>query len=228
MMIGSRAFAWLLAGALGAAAIGAGCLYDAAKRCGDGATLNASEVCVCAPGHVPVYRDINILQPSTPTEKPPFSSCRPCGEHEVPSGDQCACAVGYVRKATGCEPSNLGATCAADADCASGDATYCQLPAGYCTSKGCAGNADCNTAADYACATTATPPYCKRPPVGQGGACTMLGPDPACATEAPICVLGGCAPMGCKTDGDCSPSRHCCDFTKFGQPGVTLCLGSCP
>jgi hypothetical protein len=129
----------------------------------------------------------------------------------------------------GCDPSNLGNACASDADCAAGDQKFCRLPEGYCTKQGCAGNADCNTVADYACATTATPPFCKRPPVGEGRACTMMGPDPACGPEAPLCALNRCTVSGCKIDADCSPSRKCCDITKFGQPGLMLCLpGACP
>ncbi|MEA2696613.1 MAG: hypothetical protein QOI66_884 [Myxococcales bacterium] len=210
------------------AALAMGCLYDPAQRCGPGEVLDQTEVCVCAPGNVPVYRDITVITPA-PMEKLPFSSCVPCGTHEVAKADQCVCAVGFVRSGAACVPSNLGATCAADADCAAGDQTFCHLPVGYCTKKTCASNADCNVDADYACALTETPTYCKRPPVGQGGACTMVGPDPACGPEAPLCVLNACAVSGCKTDADCSPSRKCCDFTKFGQPGLTLCFpGACP
>lgn len=211
-------------------AMTAGCLYTASERCGPGEVQDVTDVCVCAPGNVPVYRDITVLSPVSATELKPFSSCTPCGNHQVVSGDKCACAPGFVQGATGCMISNLGATCAADADCAAGDQKYCSLPAGYCTRSGCAINADCNADADYACATTATPAYCQRPPLGQGAACTAAQGDPACTSEAPLCVLGGCvAPPGCQTDGDCTPKRKCCDFTHLGQPGVTLCLaGACP
>lgn len=211
------------------AALAAGCLYSAGDRCGSGQVLDTTEVCVCAPGNVPVYRDITVLSPASPTSKPPFSACTPCGTNEAISGDKCVCAAGFVRGATGCAPSNLGGACTSDADCAAGDQPHCRLPAGYCTKTGCATNADCNVDADYACATTATPTYCQRPPLGQGGACTMTGPDPACSSEAPLCVQNACTAAGCQTDAGCSPSRKCCDFTKFGQPGLTLCLaGACP
>lgn len=215
--------------AIALGALGAGCLYDEAHRCGPNEVLDANEVCVCAPDTVPVYRDIVILQPATPTEKPPFSSCRFCAAHEVVKGDQCVCALGYVASPSGCTPSNLGATCGGDADCATGDQTFCRLPEGYCTKRDCTANADCNAAADYACVTTDTPAYCRRPPVGQGAACTMQGPDPACTMEAPLCVLNKCTPSGCKADSECTPSRKCCDLTKFGQPGLTICFpGACP
>jgi hypothetical protein len=211
------------------AVMGGGCLYHSSDRCGSGEVLDVSDNCVCAPGHVPVYRDITILAPVSPDRARPFSACTPCGANQVISADKCVCAPGFVSGAAGCIPTNLGATCASDADCAAGDQKACRLPEGYCTKASCAANADCNAAADYGCATTANPPYCKRPPVGQGRACTMTGPDPACSSEAPLCVLNACALSGCKTDADCSPSRKCCDFTKFGQPGLTLCwAGACP
>ena len=207
----------------------AGCLYKEGERCGPGAVLDTAEDCVCAPGHVPVYRNITVLSPASPTQVKPFSSCMPCGEHQLVSGDKCVCEAGFVQGTAGCMPSNLGATCTADASCAAGDQKFCSLPAGYCTKSGCATNADCNTDADYACATTATPTFCKRPPLGQGAACTAAQGDPACTAEAPLCVLGGCvAPPGCQTNSDCSPSRKCCDLTNLGQPGLTLCLGACP
>jgi hypothetical protein len=210
------------------AAMGGGCLYDGSQRCGPGEVLNMGDSCVCAPGHVPVYRDITVLSPVNPAEKKPFTACTPCGTNQVISSEKCVCAPGFVMGAAGCVTSNLGATCAADADCAAGDQKHCRLPEGYCTKASCATSTDCNADADYRCATTATPAYCKRPPVSQGKACTMMGPDPACSSEAPLCVLNACAAAGCKTDVDCSPSRKCCDFTKLGQPGLTLCLGACP
>jgi hypothetical protein len=212
------------------AAMTAGCLYDESARCGAGEVLDMADNCVCAPGNVPVYRDITVLMPVSPTEAKPFSSCKPCGANQMVRADKCVCAPGFAQGATGCVASNLGATCTADADCASGDQKFCSLPAGYCTKSGCATNADCNTDADYACATTATPPYCKRPPLGQGAACTAAQGDPACTAEAPVCAVGSCVPPpGCKVDGDCTPSRKCCDLTNVGQPGLTLCLaGACP
>lgn len=226
----TRSPRWI--GLLGAmlTAVAVGCLYDASERCGPGEVLNQGDSCVCAPGNVPVYRNITVLSPVSATEQRPFTACVPCGTNQVIKGDQCVCAAGFVMGAAGCVPSNLGAPCAAEADCAAGDQTHCRLPEGYCTKQGCATNADCNADADYACAATATPPYCKRPPVGEGRACTMQGLDPACTAEAPVCVFNGCVTLpGCKVDGDCSPSRKCCDFTKFGQAGITFCLaGACP
>lgn len=139
----------------------------------------------------------------------------------------CVCRPGYVKGASGCVPSNLGSTCTGEADCVSGDAKSCHLPEGYCTSQGCTSNADCSKASDYTCATDSAGAYCKRPPLNQGAPCSTQGVDPVCGAEATICALGACTVMGCAADGDCSPSRKCCDLSRF-SPGVTLCLGSCP
>ena len=207
-------------------AVAAGCLYDPNDRCSPGEQLDPNDVCVCLPGYVPIKRDITIVTP-TPGEHVPVAYCAPCGENQVVSGEVCVCRSGYVDSPNGCTPSNLGASCAADADCAAGDAKFCRLPEGYCTSQGCTSNADCSMDADYACATDPAGKYCKRPPLKQGAPCTTQGMDPICGTEAPICALGACSVLGCMVDTDCSPSRKCCDLSRF-SPGVTLCLGSCP
>jgi hypothetical protein len=215
---------WLVIAVVAAAG---GCLPYKHDHCGPGEAVDEGDICVCVPGHVPVYREITVVSAANPGQQRPFSACTPCGANQMVSIDKCVCVPGFVSGAAGCIPSNLGASCASEADCAAGDQKSCRLPEGYCTSS-CAASADCNADADYGCATTAMPPYCKRPPVGQGRACAMMGPDPACSPEAPLCVLNSCTSAGCKTDADCSPSRRCCDLTKLGQPGLTLCLAGCP
>jgi hypothetical protein len=216
---------WVVAACL--AALAAGCLYDPNDRCSAGQQLDVNDVCVCLPDHVSVKRDITIVVPAIPGEHIPAAYCAPCGENQVVSNDVCVCSPGYVAGAGGCVPSNLGSSCAGDADCASGDAKFCRLPQGYCTSTGCTGNDGCSQDADYACAIDPTGNYCKRPPLKQGTPCMTQGMDPVCGDEAPICALGACAVIGCVVDADCSPSRKCCDLSRF-SPGVTLCLGSCP
>jgi hypothetical protein len=208
------------------AAVAVSCLYDPHNRCSAGEQLDENDVCVCLPDHVPIKRDITIVTP-TVGERVPTAYCAPCGDNQVVSNETCVCRSGYVAGPNGCVPSNLGTTCAADADCASGDAKFCRLPDGYCTSSGCATNADCSKDADYACATDPAGSYCKRPPLKQGAPCSTQGMDPVCGTEAPICALGACTVLGCMVDTDCSPSRKCCDLSRF-SPGVTLCLAVCP
>ncbi len=209
----------------------AGCLYDANDLCGPGEMISeATSTCVCADNHVPVVRDISILVPTNPTAEPPRAGCEACGTNEEAVGNECKCVAGFVRGANGCVESNLGASCASDADCAVGDNTYCRLPDGYCTSTGCASSDECNVDADYACDASEATAFCRRPPVGEGAVCSGQGPDPACSAEAPICASGTCHVAACVTDDDCSPSRDCCDLSAFtGQSGFTLCMaGGCP
>lgn len=204
-----------------------GCLYNPKDRCSAGEQLDEDDICVCMPNYVPVKRDITVIMPATPTELTPIDHCEPCAANQVVVNGACACQSGYFAGASGCVASNLGTPCGVDADCASGDQKSCRLPEGYCTSAGCATNADCSKDADYACATGTSGTYCKRPPVNQGKACTTQGVDPTCGTEATVCALGACAVYGCTADSDCSPSRKCCDLSAF-SPGATLCLGTCP
>jgi hypothetical protein len=210
------------------AAIG-GCLYDARARCSAGEQLDENDICVCLPNYVPVARAITVITPASASEHLPIDHCAPCGDNQVATNGACVCRSGYVLGPGGCVPSNLGTACTADADCASGDAKLCRLPEGYCTSQGCATNADCSKDADYACAVDPAGNYCKRPPLNQGAACTTQGVDPACGPEATVCALGACTVFGCAVDSDCSPSRKCCDVSRFSMGAMaTLCLAACP
>jgi hypothetical protein len=204
-----------------------GCLYNPSDRCSAGEQLDENDLCVCMPNYVPVKRDVTVIAPASPNEVFPVDHCEPCGANQVVTNGACACASGYVAGPTGCVASNLGTACTGGADCASGDAKSCRLPEGYCTTFGCATNADCGKDADYACASDAGGSYCKRPPLNQGKACSTQGVDPTCGPEATVCALGSCTVYGCSVDSDCSPSRKCCDLSAV-SPGTTLCLGSCP
>lgn len=212
-----------------ALALGAiGCAYDAAERCGPGEVLSPAETCVCAANHVPVPRDVGTLVDSDPSTPPLRAGCRSCGEHAFVQGDRCACEPGYALGANGCVASNLGAPCTGDADCASGDQTYCQPTGGYCTTQACTATMGCLPDAGYVCDSSASPAYCRRPPAGEGNTCTAQGPDPACTTEAPMCASGTCHQAGCTSDDQCSAGRECCDLSAF-SPGLTLCMaGGCP
>ena len=204
-----------------------GCLYNPKDRCSAGEQLDDDDICVCMPNYVPVKRDITEIMPASSTELVPIDHCEPCAANQVVVNGACACQSGSFPGANGCVASNLGTPCGADADCASGDQKSCRLPEGYCTSAGCATNADCSKDADYACAIGTSGTYCKRPPLEQGKACTMQGLDPTCGTEATVCALGACTVYGCTFDSDCSPSRKCCDLSA-SSPGATLCLEACP
>jgi len=155
-------------------------------------------------------------------------------------GGACVCDPGFAKGPSAseytnlCIASNLGATCAADADCAGGTSPHCQIPtgaaAGYCTTTGCASNADCNATEKYACAASANPTFCRRAPLNEGNACAAQGLDPTCGAEAPVCFIGHCAMIGCAADGDCSPSRKCCDesaLASLPKGSLQVCLEAC-
>ncbi len=207
------------------------CTFDADERCGPGELLNELGSCVCAANHAPDVRPVTVLADQDPGSPPPRAGCVACAANEEVKNDACVCVMGMVRGASGCQPSDLGKTCASSADCAGGDAPSCRLPEGYCTTTGCSASAPCRAEADYRCAGSGADAYCQRAPQGQGAACTMQGPDPACSAEAPICATNTChAPPGCQADTDCSPSRRCCDLSAVsGVPGFSLCMaGGCP
>lgn len=216
------------------ACVGAGCIYDAKDVCSPGQVQDRTlDQCICAPNHVPVKRPITVLAP-TAGDAPLIAQCVPCGEHSTATGDKCVCEAGFVQGANGCVTSNLGIACATDIDCQNGDANHCEVgtgatsASGYCTTTGCTATPECNVASDYACVVGTDSSFCRRPPMNEGKVCTMQGPDPVCGMAAPFCILGGCASIACATDGDCSPSRKCCDLSVF-SPGLHACLGgACP
>lgn len=210
-------------------ALSTACAFDADERCGPGEFLNEAGSCACSPNHVPDPRGIMVLVNDNPTAPAPREGCVACGANEEVKNDACVCVAGMVRGASGCQASDLGKSCTSSADCAGGDATFCRLPEGYCTTAACSASAPCNAEADYRCEGSGADAYCQRAPQGQGAACTMQGPDPMCSAEAPFCASNTCHVPGCMTDDDCSPSRNCCDLSAFGAPGLTLCMaGGCP
>lgn len=227
--IAARAVLSALTGVLIAA--GSACIYHADDRCSPGEVQDpATGECVCAPNSVPVVRPVTVLKPQ-PGDQSLVSMCVPCGANEQIVAGACVCVAGYVKGASGCVLTNLGATCASDGDCSDGDANHCQLPtaeaAGYCTTTGCAANADCR-GANYACAAAGSGSYCRRPPLNEGNTCTTQTLDPAtCGAEAPLCLLGQCTVIGCAGDSDCSPSRKCCDLSKFQAGAPPACLETC-
>jgi hypothetical protein len=197
------------------------CVYDPDQRCGENQILSSDgRQCSCVPGAVMTAH-----------------GCTLCGLNEVPGNGVCDCAAGYVRPTlnAACEeaPSAMGMACdTSGAPCT--DSTYatCHVTGGstgYCTNAGCTSSADCQ--GGYACDTTATPPFCKRPPVGAGLACQSSAD---CAgTEATYCdlvVTHQCLVQGCKrTPDDCFSGTVCCDLSTFGvaQP-ICVLPGTCP
>jgi hypothetical protein len=199
----------------------AGCVYDPNQRCDENQALSADgRQCICVAGSVMTAH-----------------GCTLCGVNEVPGNGICDCAPGYSRPTSGaaCQavPSALGTVCdVVTAPCV--DPTYatCHVTGGttgYCTSAGCATSADCS--GGYACDTSASPAFCKRPPVGAGQACQSSA---ECAgTEATYCdvvVTHQCLVQGCKlAPDDCFLGTVCCDLSRFGVP-QPICVqrGTCP
>jgi len=209
---------------------GPACIYHADDPCSPGEVQDpASGNCVCAPNSVPVKRSITVLMPQ-PGDQPLVSMCVPCGANEEIVAGACVCIAGYVMGTSGCLLSNLGVACTSDDACLGGEASHCQLGAGgttgYCTTTGCTSNGDCQ-GANYACVMGAPGSYCRRPPLNEGAVCTTQAIDPACGAEAPLCLLGHCTFIGCASDGDCSPSRKCCDLSKFQAGAPPACQETC-
>lgn len=211
----------MLVGFLGSLGV-TSCLYDPAARCDSNQRFDsAADLCVCDAAQ-------NLVTGDT--------GCVPCAEHEVAQNDVCSCAPGFTRPSDGgaCtdSPPALGAPCAKDADCS--DATFdtCHSVdggSGYCTNA-CADSSVC--AGGYACDTTATPSYCRRPPLGQGKSCDS---DLDCAgSEATWCesfVTHLCLVQNCSlTKNDCFPGKECCDISSFGVMPNPICVdtGTCP
>lgn len=194
----------------------AGCVYDPDDRCSPGQVVVEHDRCACEPGLVAID-----------------GVCQPCPENELEENGVCVCVEGYTRPAEGSEcvsaTPGLGVACEDAADCATEPFTHCQADAAgdYCTATGCAGSAECP--GGYACETDASPPYCKRPPVGQSAPCASQ--DDCAGYEATFCVPQGnvCLVQGCGADGvECFEGWICCDLTVFGFPMVCVPEGECP
>jgi hypothetical protein len=197
-----------------------GCLYDPDERCGENQVYSELDsLCVCA-------------AETAPTEQ----GCEPCGEDEVAGPNGCDCAEGFSRPEpdAACEetPAALGVDCdAGNAPCSDARFNHCQVvedASGYCTSTDCSSTADCE--GGYACDTTASPSYCRRPPVGAGRSCSS---DDDCAgTEATYCdtfMSQSCLVQGCSpSSDDCFEGSECCDLSGFGV-AEPLCVpkGEC-
>ena len=202
-------------------AAAASCVYDANNRCDENEMLSADgRQCICVPGSAMTAH-----------------GCTLCGANEVPGNGMCDCAPGFSRPMPGAAcaqaPVALGMACdTQSAPCT--DATYstCHVTggtAGYCTNTGCATSADCS--GGYACETSATPAFCRRPPMGAGMPCQS--PADCAGTEATFCDLAvthTCLVQGCSlTADDCFQGTQCCDLSGFGvaQP-ICVQSGTCP
>jgi hypothetical protein len=196
-----------------------GCVFDEAERCGENQVFSATDgLCVCEPG-------------AAKTEQ----GCVPCGVDEVAGPNGCACPEGFTRPTpeAACElvPSALGLACdTVSAPCADARYDHCQIvsgTSGYCTSADCTSSAECENG--YACDTTASPAFCRRPPLGAGQPCSSAAD---CAgTEATHCdavVSRSCLVEGCTlSPNNCFEGMQCCDLSAFGLT-APLCVPQCP
>lgn len=210
-----------------------GCLVDEDNPCSPGEEQNAEDYCVCQPNHVPVSRNL-IIGGSDDRLR---DGCEPCGDNEVAEGSQCVCADGFVQGPDGCITSNLGSACSSDAECATGDQTFCAEGA-YCSSAGCAGDDDCVTAAGYICVDDGGSSFCRRPPTGEGAACAFNPANPIAGCgdqgfEAQVCFPLGANGPECVSICDpaadlCSAGRECCPIDDGSGNVTPLCLEGCP
>jgi len=196
------------------------CVYDADDRCDQNQTLWDGKRCVCVEG-------------AALTE----SGCVMCGANERAAGTTCECIEGYSRPAPGsaCEPkpAGLGDACdTASTPCTNASYSECHVVSGttgYCTNTGCSATSGCS--GGYACDTSSTPPFCRRPPLGQGAACDSA--QDCAAYEATYCEsfqTHQCLVEHCSTSPDnCFSGYQCCDLTSLGLNN-TLCVpaGACP
>lgn len=194
-----------------------GCVLDSDDLCGPNQVIwGDDERCVCAEGTVYTAE-----------------GCVPCGENESPGPTGCVCNEGLARPAPGapCEPppAGIGDACTTAADCTNPDYPFCQPSdfGAYCTKQSCATALDCG--AGFDCDASATPSYCKRPPVGAGESCT--GPDDCAGTEALFCDLvatNSCLVQGCTLEpDDCFSGTECCNMASFNLPNICLPPGIC-
>jgi hypothetical protein len=195
-----------------------GCvLGDGAERCGPNQVLWETEMrCVCAEGAAYTA-----------------DGCVLCGTNEVASTNGCVCDVGYGRPAptAPCEaiPEGVGTPCSTDAECLNPSYPHCQSSPGgdYCTNQNCAADGDCD--GGYLCNLAGEPPYCQRPPIGEGVPCAA--PADCAGKDANFCeafVSFTCMVQGCNLEPDsCFTGRECCDLSGFGLPPLCLPAGAC-
>ncbi len=130
-----RRLAFLLASSLG------GCLVDPGAPCGDWLRETESGACVCPAGLSPLGNACVADDPApdessaADPECTAGSACECQSSRDCPGGELCD-TLGSGRCAPA--PSGLGNTCTASADCASGEATFCDLFATRsCQVQGC-------------------------------------------------------------------------------------------
>ncbi|HEY6880216.1 MAG TPA: hypothetical protein VI299_19465 [Polyangiales bacterium] len=204
----------------------AGCLIDH-DRC-DAHQVEYSKdfaLCLCEPNAV-----IN----------PSGVGCTPCGAHELAQNDVCVCEPGYTKQSAdgGCSASDIGAACSAETAC-SAAYPYCVMTsgsAGYCSTSGCARNADCP--GGWTCEQKGADRYCSKPRTGLGVSCSSQADCAGFEANycellfAHACILHDCAAGG---SASCPNEWGCCDYSGLLGSPLSTCVppemlnaGSCP
>jgi len=192
---------------------GAGCIMEDSKCSEHQVFVGGWQYkCVCDTGYVPSARGYG---------------CDPCGEHEVAVGSVCECAVGYdrVNPMSPCEAitgSLPGQACSSAEPCVNPN-PFCATDGSesYCTKSGCTRSDDCPT--NWRCVTSATPPFCEKPPTGLGNTCMSTA---NCAGfEAGYCevfLAKVCMVNGCVGTNNCPSGSACCDLPTLLM--TSLCI----
>jgi hypothetical protein len=156
-----------------------------------------------------------------------------CGPSRELQRGLCVCQAGLMEQGGECVappevPAGLGDACdVMTKACTGATYTVCHVTmgtAGYCTTSACDTDADCE--GGFYCEKDEGPSYCRRPPTGQGMACSS---NADCdGMEASFCTVGAPFGMTCTvpdcTDTSCSPGRTCMDLSAF-VPGIPkLCV----
>jgi len=215
--------AWVLL--CGMFSLGPSCILDD-NRCDANQVALTGDltVCECVPGSI---------------KDPRGYGCTLCGANEVVKDNKCVCDDGYARATAdaACEESMLGASCSADNPCPSAF-PHCAIGsagAGYCTTLGCTGAADC--VEGWTCVEAEPMNYCGKPPTGQGTPCTTSADCEGfeasyCeAVESKTCLVPNCA----TGESTCFADYSCCDIMMKISSIPSLCVppaaltnGVCP
>ena len=194
----------------------------------------------CDANQVAAEGDLTVCECVPGTIKDPRGyGCTACGANEVVKENKCVCDEGYARATpeAACEESMLGASCS-DADPCPAAFPRCAMGttgAGYCTTEGCTGAADC--AEGWVCIEAEPMNYCGKPPSGQGAPCTTSADCEGfeasyCeAVESKTCLVPNCA----TGESSCFGDYSCCDIMMIISTIPSLCVppvalndGVCP
>jgi len=117
-----------------------GCLVDSDSPCGEHLQVDADGACVCPMGSAPSGTGCVALPDEAVDEGCELGAgCACTSSRGCPAGELCDV---YGSERCVAAPSGLGATCSSAADCAGGEATFCDSFSTHaCQVQGCAARA---------------------------------------------------------------------------------------